>query len=589
MKKTGRLELTWVGKYEEKIIEPRILLEDVSKTYGNPDNGNMLIHGDNLIALQALQQDYAGKIKCIYIDPPYNTGSAFEYYDDGLEHSEWLQMMHPRLQLLRNLLSDDGSIWIQIDDEEQAYLKVMCDEIFGRANFVNMISVNMKNIAGASGGGEDRRLKKNCEYILIYAKNYDLLDTFRAAYDYEEISELVERYKEEGISWKYTSVFLDEGEKRYIASTVDGDGNEIKIFEHTNYVLKSIGAVAKDEGITEKDVYYRYAGRIIRTTMPQSSIRPRVMKRLQEMGYSNDLISIEYVPKTGKNKGTVYTQYYKGDKYNLFAWLSDVLEERDGVYYKKTMQGTYWDYTAGTKNLTKEGKVEFPNGKKPEALISRIFSMTTIEGDYVLDSFLGSGTTAAVAQKMNRKWIGIEMGDHAYSHCKYRLDKVIDGSDKGGISKTIGWQGGGGYRFFELAPSLINCDPFDEYVINEEYNADMLAAAVALHEGFRYQPDGSLFWKQSVGNESSYLFVTTRHLNSTYLDSIKDTMEDGEYLIIACRSFDSGLDKAYGNITIKKIPQMLLSRCEFGKADYNLNIVHPPVYDDEWDEEDCDE
>lgn len=138
MKKTGRLELTWVGKYEEKIIEPRILLEDVSKTYGNPDNGNMLIHGDNLIALQALQQDYAGKIKCIYIDPPYNTGSAFEYYDDGLEHSEWLQMMHPRLQLLRNLLSDDGSIWIQIDDEEQAYLKVMCDEIFGRANFVRV-------------------------------------------------------------------------------------------------------------------------------------------------------------------------------------------------------------------------------------------------------------------------------------------------------------------------------------------------------------------------------------------------------------------------------------------------------------------
>lgn len=241
MQRTGRLELTWVGKYEEKVIEPRILLEDNEKSYGDPTSENMLIHGDNLIALQSLQQDFAGRVKCIYIDPPYNTGSAFEYYDDGLEHSEWLQMMAPRLRLLRNLLSDDGSIWIQIDDEEQAYLKVMCDEIFGRQNFVNMISVNMKNIAGASGGGEDRRLKKNCEYILIYAKNYDLLDTFRAAYDYEEISELVTRYKEEGISWKYTSVFLDEGEKQYIASTVDGDGNEIKIFEHKNYILKSIG------------------------------------------------------------------------------------------------------------------------------------------------------------------------------------------------------------------------------------------------------------------------------------------------------------------------------------------------------------
>lgn len=560
MKKTGRLELTWVGKYEEKIIEPRILLEDVSKTYGNPDNGNMLIHGDNLIALQALQQDYAGKIKCIYIDPPYNTGSAFEYYDDGLEHSEWLQMMHPRLQLLRNLLSDDGSIWIQIDDEEQAYLKVMCDEIFGRANFVNMISVNMKNIAGASGGGEDRRLKKNCEYILIYAKNYDLLDTFRAAYDYEEISELVERYKEEGISWKYTSVFLDEGEKRYIASTVDGDGNEIKIFEHTNYVLKSIGAVAKDEGITEKDVYYRYAGRVIRTTMPQSSIRPRVMKRLQEMGYSNDLISIEYVPKTGKNKGTVYTQYYKGDKYNLFAWLSDVLEERDGVYYKKTMQGTYWDYTAGTKNLTKEGKVEFPNGKKPEALISRIFSMTTIEGDYVLDSFLGSGTTAAVAQKMNRKWIGIEMGEHAYSHCKVRLDRVIDGEDTGGITKDEKWQGGGGYHFYELAPSLlVKNDKLPIYQINPSYTFEMLCEAICKIEGFRYKPQDVFHGHSS---EKRFIHITTEFINAGYIKSLSAHLAEGQSLLIYGTKIQSDMVLP-DNIEVKKIPKDLLEKCDF--------------------------
>ena len=229
-------------------------------------------------------------------------------------------------------------------------------------------------------------------------------------------------------------------------------------------------------------------------------------------------------------------------------------------------------------------KKSFPY-PKPEDLISRLLELSTRKGDLVLDSFLGSGTTAAVAQKMGRRWIGVEMGNHAYTHCKVRMDKVIDGSDKGGISKTIGWQGGGGYRFFELAPSLINRDPFDEYVINEDYDANMLAAAVALHEGFRYQPDGALFWKQSVGSENSYLFVTTRHLNSTYLDSIKDTMEDGEYLIIACRSFDSGLDKAYSNITVKKIPQMLLERCEFGKTDYNLNIVHPPVYDDCGEEE----
>ena len=220
---------------------------------------------------------------------------------------------------------------------------------------------------------------------------------------------------------------------------------------------------------------------------------------------------------------------------------------------------------------------------KPERLIQRIIHIASNPGDLVLDSFLGSGTTTAVAQKMGRRWIGVEMGNHAYTHCKVRMDKVIAGGDPGGITKTQNWQGGGGYRFYEVAPTLINKDPFDEYVINEAYDANMLAAAVALHEGFRYQPDGALFWKQSAGNENSYLFVTTRHLNSPYLDSIKDTMEEGEYLIIACRSFDSGLDKAYDNITVKKIPQMLLERCEFGKTDYKLNIIHPPVYDD------CDE
>lgn len=167
MEHKGKLELTWVGKYDDKVIEPRILMEDREKSYGDPRSENMLIHGDNLVALQALQQDFYGSIKCIYIDPPYNTGSAFEHYDDNLEHSIWLNLMRKRLVLLRELLSEEGTIWIQIDDEEQAYLKVLCDEVFGRGNFVNMISVNMKNIAGASGGGEDKRLKKNCEYILM--------------------------------------------------------------------------------------------------------------------------------------------------------------------------------------------------------------------------------------------------------------------------------------------------------------------------------------------------------------------------------------------------------------------------------------
>ena len=560
MQKSGKLELTWVGKYEQKEIEPRILVENPELSYGDQDTGNMLIHGDNLIALKALEQDYAGKIKCVYIDPPYNTGNAFEYYDDGLEHSIWLNLMRSRIELLRNLLSDDGSLWIQIDDEEQAYLKVMCDEIFGRSNFVNMIAVNMKNVAGASGGGEDKRLKKNCEYILIYAKDYMRLTPFKGAYDYEEISELVERYKNEGISWKYTSVFLNEGEKKYIASTIDGDGNEIKIFEHKDYVFKSISSVAKENGITEKEVYYKFATKIVRTTMPQSSIRPRVMKKLEEIGYENDLISIEYVPKTGKNKGVVYTQFYKGDKYNLFAWLSDVMEEKDGLLYKKTLKGTYWDFVAGTKNLTKEGGVEFPNGKKPESLVERVITMSTDEGDTVLDSFAGSGTTAATAHKMNRKWITIELGEQAYTHCKVRLDRVIDG-EQGGISKAVNWKGGGGYKFYELAPSLLVPNPKLPTIkqINPEYTFEMMCEAICKLEGFKYKPDGKF---QGKSSEQRFIHITKEFVNGEYINSLLANIGEGQSLLVYGTKIQSGL-RFPDNIVVKKIPKDLLDKCTF--------------------------
>lgn len=475
--------LNWLGRDEALKTAnktPYRLLEEVPELgYGDKTKENMIVQGDNLEALKALLPFYAGQVKCIYIDPPYNTGSRIDAdgkevgYDDNLEHSTWLTMMQPRLELLKEFLREDGCIFIQIDDEEQAYLKVLCDEVFGRNNFINMISVNMKNIAGASGGGEDKRLKKNCEFILCYAKNYTVLPMFRGVYDYEEISELVERYKRENISWKYTSVFLSEGKKTYITSTVDGDGNEIKIFEHKDYIFKSISSVAKENNISEKDVYYKYADKIVRTTMPQSSIRPRVMQKLLEMNYSNDLISIEYVPKTGKNKGVNYTQYYKGDKYNLFAWLSDVLEEKNGIFYKKTLQGTYWDVVGETKNLTKEGNVVFNNGKKPELLISRILEMSTNPNDLVLDSFLGSGTTAAVAHKMGRRYIGIEMGNHAITHCVPRLKAVVDG-EQGGISKSVNWQGGGGFRFYKLGNEVFDA----EGNINENISFENLSAHI---------------------------------------------------------------------------------------------------------------
>ena len=560
MQHTGKLELTWVGKYKQHKIEPRILVEDKTKSYGDPANENMLIHGDNLIALRALQQDFSGSIKCIYIDPPYNTGSAFEHYDDNLEHSIWLNLMRERLILLRELLADDGTIWIQIDDEEQAYLKIVCDEVFGRTNFVNMISVNMKNIAGASGGGEDKRLKKNCEYILIYAKNYMLLPLFNGPYVYTEISELIQQYIDEGKSWKYTSVLYDEGEKEYCGSTVDGDGNEIRIYLRKNPIILSIKQVANSDNISEKEAYKKYGKKIFQTTNAQSSIRTRIIDYRTEQQISDDLISIEYVPRSGKNRGRVYEQFYKGDKCRLFVWLRDTAEEIDGELYKKDLQGTYWDMNAWMKNLTKEGAVEFGNGKKPEQLIKQIFEMTTDAGDWVLDSFLGSGTTAAVAHKLKRRWIGIELGDHAYTHCKVRLDRVIDGADAGGISSAVNWQGGGGYHFYELGPSLlVRNKKLPLYQINPEFTFEMLCEAICKIEGFKYAPTGMFHGHSS---EKRFIHITKKFVNAAYIKSVTATLGDGQSLLIYGTKIQSDL-RLPDNVEVKKIPKDLLKKCEF--------------------------
>lgn len=560
MEHKGKLELTWVGKYNDKVIEPRILMEDREKSYGDPRSENMLIHGDNLVALQALQQDFYGYIKCIYIDPPYNTGSAFEHYDDNLEHSIWLSLMRKRLILLRELLSEEGTIWIQIDDEEQAYLKVLCDEVFGRGNFVNMISVNMKNIAGVSGGGEDKRLKKNCEYILIYAKDYSLLPLFNGPYIYTEISDLVQQYAEEGKSWKYTSVLVEPGEKEYYGSTVDGDGNEIKVYLRKNPVMMSIKQVATRDGITEKEAYQKYGISIFQTTNAQSSIRSRVMEYRTENSIAEDLISIEYVPRTGKNRGTLYEQFYKGDKCRLFVWLKDTSEVIDGELFKKDLQGTYWDMNAWMKNLTKEGSVEFGNGKKPEQLIRQIFEMATEPGDWVLDSFLGSGTTAAVATKMDRKWVGIELGNHAYTHCKVRLDRIVNGEDAGGITKAVNWEGGSGYHFYELAPSLlIKNERLPIYQINPEYTFEMLCEAICKIEGFKYKPDGVYHGHSS---EKRFIHITKEFVNGEYIRSIATTLGEKQSLLIYSTKVQSDL-RLPDNIEVKRIPKDLLDKCTF--------------------------
>ena len=441
-------EFTWVGK-KASIVEAnkpiRKTLRPCKEDSVNWDTTeNLYIEGDNLQVLKLLQESYLGKIKMIYIDPPYNTGNDFIYNDDfkmdrddyaeetgeyddvgnrmfenkegaGRFHSDWCSMIYSRLLLARNLLSDDGVIFISIDDNEQENLKKICDEVFGADNYINTISLKLKNIAGASGGGEDKRLKKNMEFIHFYTKSYKAISQFENVYLYTPISEAVNQYRHDGISWKYTSVLVDSGEKVYIGSTVDGNGDEIRIYKRDNYSIKSISEIMRIEKISETEAYDKYAKCIFQTAMPQSSIRPRVMEKVQELGVIHDLYSIEYVPKSGKNKGKIYEQFYKGEKFRLFAWLRDVVEEIDGVLYKKNLQGTFWDFVGETKNLTKEGGIAFPNGKKPVKLLMQMLKMITKDDDIVLDFFSGSATTAHAVMQLNvedggnRKFIMVQI------------------------------------------------------------------------------------------------------------------------------------------------------------------------------------
>mgnify|MGYP002626505778 CR=1 FL=1 len=522
----NKLELTWYGKDKPIVVEPRLLIEDKARSNceADPATENMLIHGDNLLALKALENKFAGKVRCIYIDPPYNTGSAFEQYDDNLEHSEWLNLIRPRLEILWHLLSENGSIWISIDDSEQAYIRVLCDELFGRSNFVAQI-VWQKRYSR-----ENRESIGDVhEYILVYAKNPVL---------FKEVRNLVPMSEEQAKVYKNPNND-PRGRWRPVPMTAQA-------------------------GHATPDQFYEIKAPGGKIHVPPAGRCWALSKKTFE-----ELLA----------DGRIYFGKDNNSQPNKIRYLSEV----PGV-----APWTWWasDEVGHTDSAKKEimnlfGRDNIFDTPKPETLLERVIHIATNPGDIVLDSFLGSGTTAAVAQKMGRKWIGIEMGDHAYTHCKTRLDKVIAGEDQGGITKAVGWSGGGGYKFYELAPSLINYDKFDEPVINKEYDADMLAAAVALHEGYTYQPDRELFWKQSYGTENSFLFVTTRHLTDSYINSIMDTMKEEEFLIIACKSFDDKLEHISKQIVIKKIPQMLLSKCEFDKDNYNLNIVNPPVYDDE--------
>ena len=533
MQKKGKLELTWVGKYdEEKPVEPRILLEDTEKSYGNPSSENMLIHGDNLIALQALQQDFAGKIKCIYIDPPYNTGSAFEYYDDDVEHSIWLSLMRKRLLLLHSLLADDGFFCCHIDDSESHYLKVVLDEIFGRSNYLTTFYIRVRYPGKTLKSDMD--FHKEIEQVLIYRKSSEATPNF----DYDEVGydkfiyaiEEFGKGKEITLGGKRVEIF-NKGEYKIIKKT-EGDEYGLKEIWATGTILdgNSSGRFFRDyiNGRYEEDGY-------------------GVLYKVYGIG--DDRYDYRYF--TGpKRQGATKGKYYQGVP-------MDKLES--GKIERKRPIGGFYDLAGSFGNCRHEGGVEFRSGKKPEALIEMIIRYFSNKNDWVLDSFLGSGSTTATAHKMNRRWIGIEMGDHAYTLCKVRMDNVING-DKTGISQKVNWHGGGGYHFYELAPSLlVKNDKLPVYRINPTYTFEMLCEAICKIEGFKYKPQDVFHGHSS---EKRFIHVTTEFVNAEYIRSLSQHLDEGQSLLIYATKIQSDMILP-DNIEVKKIPKDLLDKCNF--------------------------
>ena len=518
-----RLELTWIGKDERPRLEPRILLEDTDKSYhararvtDHDIFDNILIQGDNLLALKALEQDFTGKVKCVFIDPPYNTGSAFEHYDDGIEHSLWLSLMRDRLELLKRLLTEDGSLWIAIDDNEAHYLKVLCDEIFGRRNFVANIVWQSKDTPGNNASA----IAQTHNMVLVYAKSEAWTPR------------LIPRSEEQIANYKNPD---DDERGPWL-------GTPLTRAEHRD---RDYYAIKND------------AGREVRPPRGSSWRRPPAeMKRLQAEGRI-------YWGKDGDSEFPVEKKF--------------LTEVKAGV-----VPQTWWPYefAGSTRNASAEMKNIYEGQKtfdtpKPEKLIMRVLEVATTGGDLVLDSFGGSGTTAAVAHKMGRRWIMAELGEHCETHIVPRLAKVIDGTDDGGITAAVDWKGGGGFRYFRLAPSLLEKDPWGNWVIAKSYDAAKLSQAVCKLMGFVYRPSETHYWMQGRSSETDFIYVTTQSLTHEQLVALSEAVGDERTLLVCCKAFRANAD-AFANLTVKKLPQAVLRKCEWGHDDYSLNVANLP-------------
>lgn len=524
MARKKKLELTWIGKENRPKLEPRILLEDSAKSYHaeqrvteNDIFNNRLIFGDNLLALKALEQEFAGKVKCVFIDPPYNTGSAFTHYDDGVEHSVWLSLMRDRLEIIRGLLSEDGSLWITIDDNEAHYLKVLCDEIFGRRNFIAS-AIWQKKYTIAN---DAKWLSDNHDHVLIYSKDKSIwrprklprTEIMNARYRNPD--------KHHKGSWKATPLHAKSGSKK---------GKRF-VFTFKNGV----------------------------TWRPPAGTFPRFSEEtLRRLDAGNEIWF-------GKDGTAIPARK---------TFLSELVDEG-------TPSPTIWLHTEVGNNHEAREEVKGINPTdpfdtpKPEKLLHRIIQLASKEGELILDSFAGSGTTGAVAQKMGRRWIMVELGEHCHTHIIPRLKKVIDGEDTGGITKAVDWKGGGGFRYYRLAPSLLEKDKWGNWVINRDYNAAMLAEALCKLEGFTYAPSDSVYWQHGYSTERDFIYVTTASLTHEQLQQLSDEVGPNRSLLVLCTAFRARADR-YENLTVRKIPKQVLSRCEWGHDDYSLQVENLP-------------
>jgi adenine-specific DNA-methyltransferase len=530
MSSRQKLELTWVGKDERPRLEPRILLEDPALSYhakarvtGTDQFDNRLIFGDNLLALKALEAEFAGRVQLVYIDPPFNTGQAFKHYDDGVEHSIWLSLMRDRLELLRGLLSPTGTIFVHCDDVEQAYLRVMMDEVFGRSCFITTFIWRKVD----SPNDNKVPVTPDHDYIICYSRHPGV-----AMMSQKLAPSLLDAYRNR-----------DESGRLYRDRLLKKNGKNSLRADRPTMFYPIIGPDGAEVYPMHDD------GREARWSLGRETVE--ALQRENALVWKKR--GAGWVPYTREFAPEIPTRPWP----SIWAELHTTRQAKQHL----------------TALLPGAEQFDTP---KPEMLIEQVLTLASRPGDIVLDSFAGSGTTGAVAHKMGRRWIMVELGEHCHTHIIPRLRKVIDGDDPGGVTESTNWKGGGGFRYFRLAPSLLERDRWGNWVISKHYNAAMLAEAVCKIEGFRYAPSAEVFWQHGQSSEQDFIWVTTQELTAQQLDAIATDVGPNRSLLVCCAAW-TGDASAFPNLTLKKIPNAVLARCEFGKDDYSLAIAAMPA------------